>query len=342
MACCPLTDKEEEKLVKLCICTPTPSAQFIKHIEWLSSSNNLFRSKNFFFLKKWLVAVACNNIANARTGANDNTSSLSRALQPIYAWKLFMPLGGHLLLSEHKPTPNALCWLKALTMDPDISEGRKDLVRAFCSVHSRGEIVDPSPLIIIFILQDRKRNGGKGCMNAVLVRNALNAIMHMFVKAEITLWELREYMMILRTCESTPISRNQCTNAIITLITGLYDGEASPDDMNSIIGMLIEYVTANEPGTNSEGALLALHIVSMIPVDNDALRVVQPEDATTLAVKHDHYHIGSLLKVLCDRAHRDYEELFRDIEQSHVNAMVQYAMYQTYKRALEKEKVNKH
>lgn len=342
MACCPLTDEEEIKLVKLCIFTPTPSAGFIEYVTMLCSSATLFRSKYFLFLKEWLVAVACNNIANARTGANDDKSPMSRALQPIYKWRIFMIRHGHLLLSGRKPTTNELCWLEAMTTDPDISEGRKDLVRAFRSVHSRGEIVDPSPLVVIFFMQGMKRNGVKAHMNAVLVRNALNAIMHMFVKGEITLWELREYMMILRTCESTPISSNQCTNAIITLITGLYDGEASPDDMNSIIGMLIEYITANEPGTNSEGALLALHIVSMIPVDNDDLRIVQPEDATTLAVKHDHCHIGSLLKVLCDRARRDYEELFRHIEQSHVNAMYKYAMYQTYKRAQEKEKANKH
>lgn len=328
--CAPLTPKEEEELVNLCNSTPSPSTEFMEYIIELCSLTNLFIPDCAPFLRGWLRAVACDDIANARTGANDDTSPMSRALQPIYEWRLFMLLGGYLLLSKRKPTEVELCLLEALTTDLGISKGHRDLTRAFISVHSGDALVNPSLLVIIFILQARKRNGVKGCMNAVLVKSTLNAIMTMFIDGCITLYELREYMMILRTCESSSFSRNQCTDAIITLLTGLYDGETSPADMNSIIGMLIEYVTANRPGANIEGALLALHIVPKIPTKNDALRVVQQEDATTLAVDHDHCHIGTYLKVSCDRTRRDYEALFRQIGQSHMDAM--YKKYALMKR----------
>jgi hypothetical protein len=312
-----LTQGDEKELVILCKSTQNPSWQFMVYVINVCSSNNLFIPECAPFLRNWLIAVACNNIPKARNGANDYTSPMSIALQPIYAWNLFILLGGHLLLSERKPTEFELCLLEALTTDLGISEGRKELVRAFISVHSGNALVNPSLLVIIFILQERKRNGVKAHMNAILVKGALNAIMTMFINEYITFWELREYMMILRTCESTPISRNQCTDAIITLLTGLYDGEVSPAAMNSIIEMLIDYIAANRPGANIDGALLALHIVPMIPVDNDALRVVQQEDATILAV--DHPCIGTLLKASCDRIQRIHKGLVRQIGWWHMD-----------------------
>jgi hypothetical protein len=191
-----------------------------------------------------------------------------------------MLLGGHLLLSGRNPTDADLRLLEKLTADPDISDGRKTLVRAFISHHRKSEMADQCVLTTIFIMQSMEKSNP--CIDAMNVKNALIAIMNMFVKGDITLWELQGYMEILRTGESDPN-----TNGIIKLLTGLYDGSASLDSMKAIIVQLIGYVATNTPDTCNEEALLALYILTKIPLDDKLQGVkeaVQVDYARTMAL----------------------------------------------------------
>lgn len=330
-----LTQEEERALVLRCIQTLNPGRWFKAYVRGLCSLTNLFVPACASFLREWLAAVAVDSIANARTGANVCKTHVSMALQPIYPWKLFMLLGGHLLLSGCKPTDADLRLLEAMTTDPDISKGHRELVRAFIGVNREDALEAPSVFAIIFILQNMKRDGVKICVNAALVDDvkcALNAIMTMFIGGCITLSELCEYMMILHL---GPISCNQCTDAIIDLLTGLYGGNASPTNMSCIIDMLIGYVAANTHGANIDGALLALHIVPMLPIQpilQGVQRMVQAEDAVLLAAKHDH-HLCTFLKVSCGGTQRKHEELFKQIGRSHMDAVEkQYARMKRYNR----------
>lgn len=325
-----MTPEKERKLIIKCANTANPDKHLIVYVRGLCSPTNLFIPNCASFLREWLEVITF--------GASCPVPSV---LQKIYEYRLFMLCGGHLLLSGHKPTNEDLYLLQTMATDPYINEGRRNLLYAFISVHREDTLVDPPVLTVLFILQDMMRNGVIGGLECVLVDGGkgtfgvLNEIMTMFIAGCITLYELHEYMMILYMSNSTPLSLFNSTYAITKLLMGLYDDYASPTEMSDIIEMLKIQIEEGTLGTNHQGILLALHIVPMLPVQNDDLlsvqRTVQPEDAATLAVLHSQRclwpdQFGTFLKVSCDRTCCEHKELFKKISTSYMkNVFEQYA-----------------
>ena len=328
-----LTQKEELEMVLHCMNCANPPLSLISHVRQLCSLTNLFIPNCASFLRKWLVAVQSDNIANARIGTKNNTDPESRALQPIYEWRLFMLLGAkgtfgtNLLLSKCKPTTDELCSLEAMASDPDIGDDRNMLVRAYLGTFG-AEAGSVSILSPIF-QQDAKREYRD---------SALNAIMVMYIKGCIMLGELCEYVKILCTDDSVP--HNQYTKTITEFLFGLHNGNMSQCVRRAINKRLVSHITAHAHAhapatatrTNIEGMILALYIgtvltpatlttLSTLSTLSDEKQTDTSESAIIMAIEHGYNDIGTIMKVAYDRAIRIHDELLRYISSSHMRSM---------------------
>lgn len=337
-----LTQQEELDMVSQCMNCANPPLSLISWVCALCSLTNLFIPNCAPLLRKWLVAVQCDNVANARMGANNDTDPDSRALQPIYTWKLFTllcPKGifdASLLLSGRKPTTSELCLIEALATEPDIGDARNMLACAylcadgtFGAVGSEGaEAESVSKLVPLF---------QKSASNEDIAI-ALNELLIMYIKKGIMIDELCEYAKILDP-------ENQYTKTIIALLLGLHSG-ASLSTFGTICDNMIGHITARATTkgafgttttptqTNIIGMILTVYIGTVLtqttatttPTPTTVTDKKQPittECVIILAIDCGYNDIVTVMKVAHDRAVRADAELFWHVLTSHMRNIEQ-------------------
>ena len=343
----PMTHIKEWTWAYRCMNCAVPSLSLILRVRALCSPC-LFMPNCASFLQEWLVAAQCDNVANARMGANNNTSPYSRALQPIYRYKLFTLLspkgivGASLLLSGREPVPSELCLFETMATYPDIGDDRMKLVRAYLGAEgTKAESV--SKLAPLFQKGANDEDKAK----------ALNELMIMYIKKGIMFDELCKYANILDP-------ENQFTHTIIELLIGLHSGASlsAKGTFGDMCDSMIGHITATTKGAfgttstpthaNIKGMILALYIGTVLtpttptiptapttptdpsdptdPTDPaDEKQPITTERAIIMAIKCGYNDIVTVMKVAHDRAVRAHAELFwyiltsrmRDIEKAY-------------------------
>ena len=335
----PLSQDEEWRLVSLCKGCANPPLSLVSHMRALCSPS-LYMPNCASFLRKWVIAITCNNVDTVRIGVNNDADPDSRALQPIYNWKLFALLGPKsifgtsLLLCGHNPTTSELCSLDAMATDPDIGDERMELVCAYlCAEGTKAESVS----ILSPIFQKGASDEDKA--------KALNALMRMYIKGGIMLDELCEYAKILDP-------KNQYTHTIIALLLGLHSGASmgATGTFGEMRDSMIEHITAHATtkgafGTTPtliptradiEGMILALYIGTVLTpttpttpttmttptsptspttpttptTPTDEKQLITTKRVIIMAIECGYNDIVTVMKVAHDRAIRADAELF--------------------------------